>query len=54
MPIEIRELQIVATIQNTPGLSNSGKDSSGTKATDTIIAACVEQVLKILKQKNER
>lgn len=55
MPIEIRELQIVATVQNTPGSSTSVKDSSSnTKATDAIIAACVEQVLEILKQKNER
>ena len=54
MPIEIRELQIVATVQNTPGASTSVADSSGTKATDAIIAACVEQVLEILKQKNER
>ena len=55
MPIEIRELQIVATVQNTPASSTSGNDSSSAiKGTDAIIATCVEQVLEILKQKNER
>jgi hypothetical protein len=59
MPIEIRELQIVAVVnedknqqqqrqQQPAANTNNGPD------TERIIAECVEQVLEILKEKNER
>ena len=52
MPIEIRELQITTVVSNaSPGNSNS---SSPAPDTNSIITQCVEQVLDILKQKEER
>lgn len=54
MPIEIRELQITTVVQDqgtTPGSSVQPVTSSNK---NSIIAECVEQVLEILKQKNER
>ena len=55
MPVEIRELQITTTVQDTPASSTpSSSSSSGPANADALIAACVEQVLEILKQKNER
>lgn len=56
MPIEIRELQITGIVQE----SNAQQPGSTTASSNTtnnnqaIIAECVEQVLEILKQKNER
>jgi hypothetical protein len=56
MPVEIRELQITGIVQENnaqqPG-SATGSQST-TNNNQAIIAACVEQVLEILKQKNER
>ncbi|MBE7382959.1 MAG: hypothetical protein F6J95_016275 [Leptolyngbya sp. SIO1E4] len=54
MPVEIRELIIRTTVVNNAGdsASNSGADASGDN--DAIVAACVEQVLKILERKRER
>jgi len=55
MPIEIRELQIKAIVQDTPAASSGSSGSaSSSSGNDAIIAACVEQVLEILEQKNER
>ena len=55
MPIEIRELQITAVVQNTPSSSaTAAGSSSSSKGNDAIVAACVEQVLEILQQKIER
>lgn len=55
MPVEIRELQIVATVQDS---GNSSSSSAGAAAPasgqDDMIAKCVEQVLEILKEKIER
>ncbi len=52
MPLEIRELVIRATIgdgdNSAGGKGGSGKDNAA------IVAACVEQVLAILKEKAER
>lgn len=54
MPVEIRELVIKATIgqegQGSSGASSSGAASPG----EEMIKACVEKVLEILKEKNER
>lgn len=51
MPIEIKELHIKMSVtdQNTSG----GGGSSGVNQ-DKVIAECVEQVMEILKQKQER
>ncbi len=48
MPVEIRELVIRATIaENTASVSDAaGKEE--------IIAECIEQVIQILKEKEER
>jgi len=53
MPVEIRELQITAVVQDvSAGVSLNSIVSKPDN--DTIIAACVEQVLEILKEKKER
>jgi uncharacterized protein DUF5908 len=51
MPVEIKELQIVTIVTDNKGPANTSNPDSDP---DKIIAACVEQVLEILKQKNER
>jgi len=52
MPVEIRELQIIAVVQDASPVTSAAPASSTNN--NEIIAACVEQVLEILKQKNER
>ena len=52
MPIEIKELQIVAVVSE--NRESSKPDTRPAADTEKIIATCVEQVLEILKQKNER
>lgn len=55
MPLEIRELVIKTSIEGGGQASqatNNAGDSSGGQA--AIVAACVEQVLAILKDKAER
>ena len=56
MPVEIRELQITTVVQESASAATSSASSSATISTNTdaIISACVEQVLEILKEKNER
>jgi len=57
MPIEIKELNIKAYIDdssmpaNRPGTPVTNDNTSDT---ESIISACVEQVLQILKDKEER
>ncbi|MBD1848321.1 hypothetical protein H6F89_34235 [Cyanobacteria bacterium FACHB-63] len=57
MPLEIREL-VIKTSVNEGGqaqtTNSSSGDGSGAGDQDAIIAACVEQVLAILKEKTER
>ena len=64
MPIEIRELVITAAISEnaqeppqqtneTLGQDPAKKETAETQA-DSLIAACVEQVLAILREKSER
>ncbi|MCR8557649.1 hypothetical protein KXD93_08345 [Mucilaginibacter sp. BJC16-A38] len=53
MPVEIRELQIITTVQDSGGKSSSGSAGSPGNS-DDIVAKCVEQVLEILKEKTER
>lgn len=53
MPVEIRELHITAVVND----SNPATGASPTAPalnTNAIVAACVEQVLQILNEKNER
>lgn len=52
MPVEIRELQITAVVQDTPAPANLSEAAPADNS--EIISKCVEQVLEILKQKNER
>ncbi|QIR36405.1 hypothetical protein HCG51_06290 [Tolypothrix sp. PCC 7910] len=54
MPIEIRELVIKTSINDGQNNSSGGTESSDANDQDAIIAACVEQVLAILKEKSER
>lgn len=56
MPIEIRELHIKAVVQeDTPrsAVNNAAVSANGNQM-NIIIAQCVEQVLNILKEKQER
>lgn len=53
MPIEIKELHIRINVEEpTPAASATGNTKRDEK--DQIIAACVEQVMKILSKKEER
>ena len=53
MPIEIRELVIKATIDDKGNQSgSSGGISSSVK--QEIVESCVQQILEILKEKQER
>ncbi|UOE47024.1 DUF5908 family protein [Mucilaginibacter sp. SMC90] len=60
MPIEIRELNIRVSVNQSPTEQDSkpsgGGDGQGGGGgdKDDIIAECVEQILEILKNKNER
>jgi hypothetical protein len=56
MPVEIRELQITTVVNESTSAATSAASSSAASSTNTdaIISACVEQVLEILKEKNER
>jgi len=54
MPVEIRELQIVATVQDSGKGTSSSQGAAPSSGQDDIIAKCVEQVLEILKEKTER
>lgn len=57
MPIEIRELTIKAVI-NQDGNQQPGSGTGATPPspadTDKLVAECVEKVLDILRQRNER
>ncbi|MBV6441925.1 MAG: hypothetical protein EPGJADBJ_03618 [Saprospiraceae bacterium] len=57
MPIEIKELHIKGVIGQEPASKSDTSSTAGTGTDDqqeAIIAACVEKVLKILKDKKER
>lgn len=62
MPIEIRELNIRVSVNQSPAEQDSsaggggggGAKGGGGGDKDEIIAECVEQILEILKNKNER
>lgn len=52
MPIEIKELHIKINVNDGATQQESGGGDSNSK--DEIIEACIEQVLEILKEKEER
>lgn len=52
MPIEIKELHIKINVDESPGSSNP--ESSARNEKDKMIEACVERVMEILKDKEER
>jgi hypothetical protein len=57
MPIEIRELVIKATVthdEGSGGGTGSSDASGNTSSSEELIKTCVEKVLEILKDKNER
>ena len=57
MPIEIRELVIKATVnQDGPASSQGNSSATGHQETpnEEMINTCVEKILQILKEKNER
>lgn len=60
MPIEIKELNIKATVQNDCGTKedcgpkNQSSNTPSDSQVNSIVAQCVEQVLNILKEKQER
>lgn len=58
MPVEIMELIVRAHVQDpASGSSSSGSDESNSDAAaqkQTLVEECVEQVLEILRRRNER
>jgi hypothetical protein len=54
MPLEIRELVIKATVVQDGPAGSAAASGQGAGAPEEIIQACVEKVLDILKEKNER
>ncbi len=54
MPVEIRELIIRATVSNGPENGPGPGPRADEDDKEEIIAACVEQVLKILERSRER
>ena len=57
MPVEIRELVIKATIeQNGDAGSGAASTNAGSNSSpgEDMIKTCVDKVLEILKEKNER
>lgn len=54
MPLEIRELVIKASVNEGLQDQNLGQGNFDADTQAAIIAACVEQVLAILKEKSER
>ena len=54
MPIEIKELVIKAVVQDNCGPNGQASSASSAGNVDAIVAQCVEQVMAILKEKQER
>ena len=58
MPVEVRELVIKASVETGEGSANSGSSGqqggSNSSPSEELIKTCVEKVLEILKEKNER
>ena len=54
MPIEIRELIIKATVNESTAKNGSSSSKAGETDRDMVVSECVEQVLDILKARAER
>lgn len=59
MPIEIRELNIRINVNSNqpeqdPSSTQAGNNSEGAQGKEEIIAECIEQVMEMLRNKNER
>ena len=55
MPIEIKELHIKATVnENLDSSATTDNSGLGTQSNDHLIQLCVEKVLEIIKEKQER
>ena len=54
MPVEIRELVIRATIDSKGKEGGGSNGQASPQQKKEIVEECVEQVLEILRQKNER
>lgn len=54
MPVEIRELVIKTVVEEGTPDGQTGVQTQGNMQQDIIIQICVEKVLEILKDKNER
>ncbi len=54
MPIEIRELHIRVTVSPPPPETGTPSPSTPDVDTKALVAACVEQVLQVLRDQAER
>ncbi len=57
MPLEIKEIVVTASATESfmdEKAQNSGSGGGANGNSEDLIAACVEQVLEILREKNER
>ena len=54
MAVEIRELVIKTTVDNSSGGSGASTQGSGGSASEDVVRECVEQVMELLKRDKER
>jgi hypothetical protein len=54
MPIEIKELHIKVNVGEDQQSGAPAAPASGEESKDAIVKACVEKVLEILKERQER
>jgi len=54
MPIEVKELVVKAIVSNTKAPKSRAQNETSALSTKRVIAACVEQVLRILEKEKER
>nr|WP_198160735.1 DUF5908 family protein [Pedobacter panaciterrae] len=54
MPIIINEIEISVSVSDDASSSGGSPQSNNIPSKEEIIKECVEQVMEILKQKNER
>jgi len=54
MPIVINEIEVSVEVVNSNTSGSSGSSAISPAVKEEIIRECVEQIMEILKQKNER